>query len=224
MAKVSAVTWADHKRFLNLALPLTMISLSTPLLGVVDTAIMGRLPQASYIGGVSIGVLIFNTLYWLLGFLRVSTSGFSAQASGLRETQVSSLALFRPLVLALIMGSLMVLFQQQVKDAAFALMSPNKTVWAVASTYYDIRVWGAPFALANYVIAGWLMGMAKVKLSLYLQVTMNVLNMILAVYFVAGLGMSADGVATATLIAEVGSAFIGMALIARTGLINMASL
>ncbi len=224
MAKASTVTWADHKRFLALALPLTVISLSTPLLGVVDTAIMGRLPQASYIGGVSIGVLIFNTLYWLLGFLRVSTSGFSAQASGRREKQASSLALFRPLVLALVMGVLMVLFQQPLKAAAFALMSPNETVWAVASMYYDIRVWGAPFALANYVIAGWLMGMARIKLSLYLQVTMNVLNMLLAVYFVAGLGMSADGVATATLIAEVGSAFIGMALIARTGLISMASL
>lgn len=224
MEKVSAITWADHKHFLALAIPLTITSLSTPLLGVVDTAIMGRLPQAAYIGGVSIGVLIFNTLYWLLGFLRVSTSGFSAQASGLNESQTSTLALFRPLVLALGMGLLMVLLQQPIKSAAFALMSPNETVWAIAGIYYDIRIWGAPFALANYVIAGWLMGMAKVKLSLWLQVTMNVLNMLLAVYFVAGLGMSADGVAAATLIAEVGSAFIGLAAIARTGLINVKSL
>ena len=222
--QVAAITWADHKHFLALAIPLTITSLSTPLLGVVDTAIMGRLPQAAYIGGVSIGVLIFNTLYWLLGFLRVSTSGFSAQASGLNECQASTLALCRPLVLALGMGVLMVLLQQPIKSAAFALMSPNETVWAIADTYYDIRIWGAPFALANYVIAGWLMGMAKVKLTLWLQVAMNVLNMLLAVYFVAGLGMSADGVAAATLIAEVGSAFIGLAVIVRTGLINIKSL
>ncbi|HWR07896.1 MATE family efflux transporter [Sporomusa sp.] len=220
----TAITLADHKHFLALAIPLTITTLSTPLLGVVDTAIMGRLPQAAYIGGVSIGVLIFNTLYWLLGFLRVSTSGFSAQASGLREQQGTTLALLRPMGIALGLGLLLVVLQQPIKIAAFALLSPNETVQAIADTYYDIRIWGAPFALANYVITGWLLGMAKVKLSLWLQVTMNVLNMILAVYFVAGLGMLADGVAIATLIAEIGTAVIGTAAIFRTGLISLRGL
>ncbi|GBG55880.1 DNA damage-inducible protein F [Sporomusaceae bacterium FL31] len=215
------LTMANHKRFLALAVPLTITTLTTPLLGVVDTAIMGRLPQAAYIGGVSLGVLIFNTVYWLLGFLRVSTSGFSAQANGLRDRQANTITLLRPLMLATLLGLILVALQQPVKTAAFRLMSPNETLTAIAANYYDIRIWGAPFALINYVIAGWLMGMEKIRLSLWLQVALNVLNMILAVIFVVVFGMTTDGVALATLIAEVGSAIIGLTLIACTGMANL---
>ncbi|QJW44860.1 MATE family efflux transporter [bacterium BFN5] len=213
-----------HKRFLSLAVPLTITSLSTPLLGVVDTAVMGRLPQAAYIGGVAIGVLIFNTVYWLFGFLRVSTSGFSAQANGLKDRKANTLALLRPLVFAAVLGLLVLVVQQPLKMTAFRLMSPNNTLEAIATAYYDIRIWGAPCALINYVIAGWLMGMEKVRFSLYLQVALNVLNMVLAVVFVVGLGMTADGVAMATLIAEVGSAALGLVLIARSGLVSLNSI
>ena len=109
------ITWKDHKKFISLAIPLIIASLTTPLLGVVDTAIMGRFPQAAYIGGVSVAVLIFNTLYWALGFLRVSTAGFSAQASGSKNSQNLTLAILRPLVIAWGLGLLIVMLQWPIK-------------------------------------------------------------------------------------------------------------
>lgn len=222
--KTTVIGLADHKKFMALAVPLTIATLTTPLLGVVDTAIMGRLPQAAYIGGVSIAVLIFNTLYWVLGFLRVSTSGFSAQASGTGDKQKITLALLRPMVIAVSLGMLIVALQWPIKEIAFALLAPNETVGAIASAYYDIRVWSAPFTLGNYVVVGWLMGMAKVKLSLALQVFMNVLNMLLAVLFVAGFGLAAEGVAAATLIAEIAAAIVSAVILLRTGAIDLQQL
>nr|WP_092070797.1 MATE family efflux transporter [Dendrosporobacter quercicolus]NSL48374.1 MATE family efflux transporter [Dendrosporobacter quercicolus DSM 1736]SDM14832.1 multidrug resistance protein, MATE family [Dendrosporobacter quercicolus] len=222
--KTTVIGLADHKKFMALAVPLTIATLTTPLLGVVDTAIMGRLPQAAYIGGVSIAVLIFNTLYWILGFLRVSTSGFSAQAVGTGDKQAITLALLRPMVIAVSLGLLIVALQWPIKQIAFALLSPSGTVGAIAAAYYDIRIWSAPFTLGNYVIAGWLMGRAKVKLSLALQIFMNVLNMLLAVLFVAGLGMTAEGVAAATLIAEIAAAIVSAVILLRTGAVDVHNL
>jgi MATE family multidrug resistance protein len=214
----------DHKKFMALAIPLTIATLTTPLLGVVDTAIMGRLPQAAYIGGVSIAVLIFNTLYWVLGFLRVSTSGFSAQAGGKGDRQAITLALLRPMVIAVGLGLLIVALQWPIKKVAFTLLAPGETVGAIAVAYYDIRIWSAPFTLSNYVIVGWLMGRAKVKLSLALQIFMNLLNMLLAVLFVAGLGLAAEGVAAATLIAEVAAVLLSAVILLKTKAIDLDNL
>lgn len=211
----------EHRNFLNLAVPMIGAYISTPLLGVVDTAIMGRFPQAAYIGGVSVAVLIFNTLYWLLGFLRVSTSGFSAQACGLKAKQTITLSLLRPMIIACGLGMLIILCQQPIKTIMFALLAPNKTVGYLAGTYYNIRIWGAPFVLVNYVINGWLIGMAKVGLSLFLQVHMNLLNIILAAVLVVGLGMDVDGVATATLISEITTACIGGLIIRKTHIVSL---
>ncbi|QDR80728.1 MATE family efflux transporter [Sporomusa termitida] len=215
---------ADHKNFMALAIPLTIATLTTPLLGVVDTAIMGRLPQAAYIGGVSIAVLIFNTLYWVLGFLRVSTSGFSAQASGSGDKQAITLALLRPLLIAIGLGLVIVALQWPIKQISFTLLAPNETVGEIAAAYYHIRIWSAPFTLGNYVIVGWLMGMAKVKLSLALQVFMNVLNMVLAILFVAGFGWAAGGVAAATLIAEIAAFLLSAAILLQSRAITLAKL
>ncbi len=114
-----------------------------------------------------------------------------------------TLALLRPMLIALGLGILIIVLQWPIKQAAFALLAPNATVGAIAAAYYDVRIWSAPFTLGNYVVVGWLMGMARVKISLALQVFMNVLNMVLAVLFVAGFGLAAEGVAAATLIAEI---------------------
>ncbi|WP_371378549.1 MATE family efflux transporter [Sporomusa aerivorans] len=218
---ITSINWQDHKKFLGLAIPLIISYISTPLLGVADTAIMGRFPQAAYIGGVAVAVLIFNTLYWLLGFLRVSTSGFSAQACGRGDKQAITLALVRPMLIALLLGVLLVLLQWPIKTVAFALLSPGETVGALAGAYYDIRIWGAPFVLANYVMNGWLLGMAKVKLSLFLQVLMNVLNILLALLLVIGFGLDADGVAAATLLAEMATACIGFVLIRNLHVVSL---
>ena len=210
MQESLGITWKDHKNFISLAVPLIIASLTTPLLGVVDTAIMGRFPQAAYIGGVSVAVLIFNTLYWALGFLRVSTAGLSAQASGSKNSKNLTLALLRPLAIAWGLGFLIVALQWPIKEAAFSLLNPSKMVGLIASDYYDVRIWSAPFTLTNYVIVGWLMGLTKIRLSLTFQVAMNILNILLAVVLVMGFGFAAQGVATATLVSEIFIAVVSL--------------
>ncbi len=214
------LSWADHQDFLNLALPLMGLSLATPLLGVVDTAIMGRMDQASYIGGISIAVLIFNTLYWVLGFLRVSTSGFTAQARGMNRCEELTTAFFRPLMVAIIIGLLLIAFQQPIKYLALIIMSPSVVVEEVASSYYDIRIWGAPFTLGGYVVTGWLLGMAKVRISMGLQILMNIINMALSLYFVLLLNLEERGVAYASLISETVITVIGVGVVVKTKEIN----
>lgn len=203
----------NHRAYLTLAIPLTISTMTTPLLGAVDTAVVGQLPAPAYIGGVAVGTLIFNTLYWLFGFLRVSTSAFAAQANGARNPDKGVLALFRPFLLALTVGILFISLQWPIEHAALLVISPDADVSRFAIEYFRIRIWGAPFTLMNYVILGWLMGMAKIKQALCLQILTNVLNMILAVLFVHVLSFDVQGVATATLIAEVSAFILGAFII-----------
>lgn len=218
------LTRNDHRDFLLLAIPLIISTISTPLLGVVDTAVMGRLPDPAYIGGVSVGTLIFNTLFWLFGFLRVSTSGYSAQANGSQSQSAIYFAFLRPAFIALCFGLLFVILQWPIKAGAFMLLSPDQQVKSLAETYYDIRIYGAPFTLLNYVILGWLIGMAKVKVSLFLQVYMNVLNIILDVVFVMVLNFNVGGVAAASLISEVSAFLIGIMIILRMNNLNISTI
>lgn len=203
-----------HREYLALAIPLILSGLSTPLLGAADTAVVGQLPDPAYIGGVAVGTLIFNYLYWVLGFLRVSTSGFTAQALGANNQKDLLMFLTRPLGIALLMGSLFILLQVPIKQAALLLLDSGPVVETQAASYFDIRIWGAPFALANYVILGWLIGISKVKLGLYLQIFMNVLNILLDFLFVMGLQWGVSGVAIATLISEVSGTGAGILLLA----------
>lgn len=202
----------SHKAFLMLAIPLIVSTLTTPLLGAVDTAVVGHLNNPSYIGGVAVGALIFNTLYWLLGFLRVSTSGFSAQAHGAKNENEIQITFVRPLIIALAVGILFIVLQVPIKTAAISIISPSAQVAALSGVYFDIRIWGAPFALLNYVILGWLIGTSRIKLSLILQVFMNVLNIVLDVLFVLVFSFGVAGVAAASLIAEISGALIGLGI------------
>jgi multidrug resistance protein, MATE family len=205
----------SHKSFLMLAVPLILSTLTTPILGAVDTAVVGHLGNPAYIGGVAVGTLIFNTLYWLLGFLRVSTSGFAAQAHGARNEKEIQITMLRPFVIAAVMGMLFIALQVPIKAAAIAVISPTAQVALFSEQYFDIRIWGAPFALANYVVLGWLIGTSRVKVSLYLQVFMNVLNIILNFIFVYAFGFGVAGVAAASLISEVLGAVIGISIFLR---------
>ncbi|GEN36434.1 MULTISPECIES: MATE family efflux transporter [Aneurinibacillus] len=203
----------SHREYLALAIPLMISTLSTPLLGAVDTAVVGRLSDPAYLGGVAVGTLIFNTMYWLLGFLRVSTSGFSAQAHGANDPREMGLALLRPAMIALAMGLVFIVLQKPIKQASFWMIGAEPSVLEHAESYVDIRIWGAPFALLNYTILGWLMGMSRIKASLLLQISMNVLNIVLAIVLVSYFHMNVAGVAVATLIAEVSAAGLGIWLI-----------
>ncbi|MBM7661819.1 MATE family multidrug resistance protein [Bacillus mesophilus] len=205
-----------HRQYLALALPLIISGISTPILGAVDTAVVGRMPVPAAIGGVAIGAVIFNTMYWLLGFLRVSTSGFTAQAEGANNENEMLASFFRPAILALIFGLLFIVLQQPIINIALPLIGGTKEVSVYAETYFSIRIWGAPFILLSYVIIGWLIGMGKVKLALATQIVMNMLNIVLDVVFVLGLGLGVAGVAYATLIAEVSAILFGIWIILKT--------
>jgi multidrug resistance protein, MATE family len=205
----------NHRTYLTLAIPLTISTMTTPLLGAVDTAVVGQLSAPAYIAGVAVGTLIFNTLYWVFGFLRVSTSAFAAQANGASDPDQGVLALSRPFLLALIVGMLFILLQWPIEHAALLVISPDADVSRFAVEYFRIRIWGAPFTLMNYVILGWLMGMAKIRESLCLQILTNVLNMLLAILFVHVFSFDVQGVATATLIAEVTAFILGLFIILK---------
>ncbi|MHC1792069.1 MATE family efflux transporter [Solidesulfovibrio sp.] len=204
-----------HKQYLSIAVPFILATITTPLLGAVDMGVMGRLPDPAYIGGVSIGVVIFNTIYWLFGFLRVSTTGLSSQALGAADRKECLLALLRPLAMALAIGSAFILLQKPILASCLHFLQPEPDVARLVETYFYILVWGAPCVLANYVMLGWLMGQIKLRASLTLQIATNALNIVLSVLFVLVFGWGVPGVAAATLIAQTGAVALGAFLIRR---------
>lgn len=205
----------NHRNYLALAIPLTLSTVTTPLLGAVDTAVVGQLPDPAYIGGVAIGTVIFNTLYWLFGFLRIGTSGFAAQANGADDKLQGTLAFIRPFIIALVVGIGFIVFQKPIEYIALSLLHPAEDVAELASGYFGIRIWGVPFTLINYVIMGWLIGMSRIKISVLIQIFMNLLNIVLDVVFVFGFGWGVSGVAAATLLAEVIACILGLWIIWR---------
>ncbi|MCC5909380.1 MAG: MATE family efflux transporter [Clostridiaceae bacterium] len=202
-----------YKEYLKLAIPFTISTITQPLLGAVDTAVIGRLGDPAYIGGVAVGTVIFSTLYWLFGFLRVSTSGYSAQALGTKDEKDGLFALYRPSMIAIIISLIFVMFQVPIFRTAMKLINPEMEVYRQASTYFHILIWGAPFVLLNYVNLGWLMGRKRVKASMFLQIFSNVLNIVLDIVFVMYFKMGVAGVAYATLIAQITAFVIGFYLI-----------
>ncbi|SDH87186.1 MATE family efflux transporter [Alteribacillus bidgolensis] len=193
----------SHRHYLALAIPLMLATISTPLLGAVDTAVVGYLEAPHYLGGVAIAALIFNTMYWLFGFLRVSTSGFTAQAAGKQDEKEMLVMLARPLLLASAAGIIFILAQYPLWQTAVHFLQPSSAVQEEAEGYFSYRIWGAPFALIQYVLLGWLIGRSHVNVALILQLGCNLLNMGLDVLFVFFIDMGASGIGLATLIAEI---------------------
>jgi MATE family multidrug resistance protein len=203
-----------NARVWRLALPIILSNLSTPLLGAVDTAVMGHLPDAAYIGGVAIGSLIFSFLYWGFGFLRMGTTGFTAQAFGAGDMHELRATLARPLLLAVGLGLMLIVLQWPIGLLAFHLVNASQQVEALAGDYYAIRIWSAPFALVNYTVLGWLLGTQRAKHALVLQITLNGINIVLDLWFVVALGWTIEGVALASLLAEIAAAAMGLGLCA----------
>lgn len=190
-----------HKDYLKIAFPFIVSTVTQPLLGAVDTAVIGKLGVAELIGGVAIGTVIMNTLYWLFGFFRVSTTGQSAIALGKKNHVDQASSLFRPFILALFVGVVFIMLQAVIWSGAERIINPEAVVGQNAKVYFDIMIYGAPFVLLNYTVIGWLMGQAKAKETLFTQVFGNVLNIVLDIIFVLYLDMGIAGVAIATLIA-----------------------
>ncbi len=204
-----------HRRVWALAVPIMIANVSTPLLGAVDTAVVGRLPDAAYIGGVAVGAVLFNFLFWGFGFLRMGTTGFTAQAFGAGDRDELRAALLRPLVLALALGALLVALQAPIGAVAFRVLDASPEVEGFARSYYDIRIWSAPAALVNYALLGWLLGTQRTGAMLMLQVALNGINIVLDLVFVIGFGWGIEGVAWASLIAEAAAAALGLVMVGR---------
>ena len=204
-----------HRAVLAIAVPIMISNLSTPLLGVVDTAVIGRIPDPAYIGAVAVGALVFTSVFWAFGFLRMGTTGLTAQAFGARDTAEIGASLGRALLIAVCIGVALVALQWPIAGIAFALLEGSDRVEALAREYYDIRIWAAPATLINYALLGWFVGLGRARTALVLQLVLNLSNMALDVWFVLGLDMGVKGVALGTLIAEVLAAAVGLAIAAQ---------
>jgi MATE family multidrug resistance protein len=200
---------------LAIAAPIMLSNVSTPLLGVVDTAVVGRLPDPAYIGAVALGALIFNFVFWGFGFLRMGTTGLTAQALGARDVAEVRACLGRALLLALIVGAALIALQWPIRLIALALLEGSEKVEALAHGYFDVRIWAAPATLANFALLGWFIGLGQARTALILQLVLNVSNMLLDALFVLGLGLGVSGVAAGTVIAETLAAALGIVLALR---------
>lgn len=191
-----------HKRVLKIAVPIVLSNATVPILGAVDTGVVGQMGLAAPIGAVGIGAVILSTIYWIFGFLRMGTTGLAAQARGSGDTAETGALLTRGLLLGGAAGLFFILAQVAVFAGAFALSPASREVEALARDYLEIRIWGAPATIALYAVTGWLIAVERTRGVFVLQVWMNGLNILLDLWFVLGLGWGVEGVAVATLIAE----------------------
>ena len=205
-----------NTEYLKLALGFTLSTLTTPLLNSVDTAVVGNLSNPVFIGGVTLGGTIFNTIYWLFGFLRVSTSGYSAKAFGENNEKEEITVLIRPVLISLILGFLFVIFQKPLLWGFVHFFDAGKEITKYIEIYFNILIWGAPFVFLNYTFLGWIMGRKEIKKCLILQLMTNIVNIFLDLYFVEVLGMDVAGVAVATLISQIMTTLLSIFIILRT--------
>ena len=213
--KIRMTTRITYKTVLAIAVPIMLSNLSEPLIGIVDTAVLGQLPQAYYIGAIAVASLIFSIVYWGFGSLRLGTGGLAAQAFGARQMTELRAVFARALLISSVIGIFIVALGPLIGDLSFWLFEASPEVERYARIYFDIRIWSAPFALANYVILGWFIGMGKTGHAFAVQLVLNLTNVALDIFFVLGLSMTADGVAFGTLLAEIIAAAFGLLLVWR---------
>ena len=194
--------------------PAMVANLTTPLIGIVSTTAIGRLGDATMLGGVAMASVLFDCMFWLFGFLRMSTVAFTAQSLGSGETSELRAILLRGLIVAALVGAALILLQMPLAAALLGAMGGSEGVTRAAKTYFIIRIWSSPLALGNYVVLGWLIGQARAKLALGMQITINLINVAATVVLVLVLDFGIAGAAIAALIAEAAGLVLGL-LIAR---------
>ena len=204
-----------RQRLWRLAGPIIIANLSVPMMGLVDTAVMGHLPDPAYVGAVAVGSVIFAYVFWGFGFLRMSTTGLTAQAVG-RDDSVEIRAVYlRGILLAGVLALAVIALQTPIAALAFSILEAEPAVETMAETYFVIRIWSAPASLASYVILGWFLGREDARTPLFLQFLVSILNIGLSIFFVVGLHWGVEGVAAATVLAETCGALTGAALVFR---------
>ncbi len=191
-----------HQRMLFIALPMILSNITTPLMGLVDTAVLGHMNGVHFLAGASIATLIITQIYWVCGFLRMTTTGLSAQAKGADDAALVSKSLVQSLCISALLALVLLIFRQPILMLGIWLSEANESVQQVITSYFEVRIWGAPAAVANLALIGWLIGQQKAKNVLLIQVSANLINVALNFYFVYGLNMQVTGVALATVVAE----------------------
>lgn len=197
-------------KVLKLALPAIASNITVPLLGLVDTAIVGHLGNAQYIAAIAVGNTMFSMIYWFFSFLRMGTSGFTSQAWGARNWSESGVLLLRSLLIALFFGLFFCVVQKPLLHIIFRLMHTSLQVQEFATTYFRILIWGAPAVLALYSFMGWFVGMQNSRFPMYISILQNVVNVVLSFALVYGLHLNIEGIAWGTLVAQY--AGVGMSL------------
>ncbi len=191
-----------HGRVARIAFPIVLSNATVPILGVVDTGVVGQLGEAAPIGAVGVGAIILTAIYWIFGFLRMGTTGLTSQAQGAGRTGEVAAMLTRALMIGLSAGVVIIALQWPLFWGAFRVSPASAEVEGLARDYMGIRVWSAPAMIALYGITGWLVALERTGAVLMLQVWMNGLNIVLDLWFVLGLGWGVEGVALATFLAE----------------------
>lgn len=191
-----------NKRILGLAVPSIISNITVPLLGLVDVSIVGHLGSATYIGAIAVGGMLFSMIYWIFGFLRMGTSGLTAQAYGRRDLAEVILLFVRSLGIAFGLALLLILLQCPILKVAFTLIDATPAIEELASLYFRICIWGAPAVLGLYSFAGWFVGMQNSRFPMYIAIIQNVVNIVASLFFVFVWNRVVAGVAMGTLVAQ----------------------
>ncbi|TKG91113.1 MATE family efflux transporter [Puteibacter caeruleilacunae] len=191
-----------NKRILKLAVPNIISNITIPMLGIIDLGLMGHMGSESYIGAIALGTMIFNFLYWAFAFLRMGTSGFTAQAYGEKNTPEQAYNLFRALLAGGIGAVLLIILQIPIEKASFYLINGSSEVETLAREYFYIRIWAAPATISLFAFTGWFIGMQNAKIPMIISIVINILNIAFNLLFIFVFGMKSDGVALGTVLAQ----------------------
>ena len=203
------------RQILKIALPAIVTNITVPLLGMVDTAIVGHMGAAAYIGAIAVGSMMFNLVYWLFGFLRMGTSGMTAQARGRRDMTEAADILAHSVAEAATVAVLMLLMQWPLYRLLVWLIAPTDDVVAWVDVYFRIVVWGAPAVLGLYSLTGWFIGMQNTRIPMVVSILQNVVNIAASLLFVYGCGMQVEGVALGTVVAQYAGFLVALAFLWR---------
>lgn len=215
MSASLAPGFLSRAAIIKVAIPVILANAAVPLLGLVDTAVIGHSGSAADLGAIALGSVVFSFLYWGFGFLRMGTSGFTAQAAGAGDYVEVRSAFARSLLMGAAIGAVLMLLQYPLCYAALALLQGSDAVQQGVRDYFVIRIWGAPATLATYAILGVLIGLGKTRLLLWLQLWLNGVNLTLDIVFVTFLGWGVEGIALGTIIAEWSSFLLGLWMVWR---------
>lgn len=201
-----------NRRILKLAGPSILANVTVPLVGMVDVAIAGRLGDAASIGGIAVATMLFDLLYWNMGFLRVGTGGFAAQAYGRRDFNNAVRVLVQAVGTALVAAMVIWAIQYIYLEAAFLIVDCSAETEQLARKYFYIRIWAAPATLSLFAFKGWFIGMQNTISPMIVDVTVNIMNLLLSILFAIGFGMGISGIALGTLLAQYTGLIISITL------------